>query len=243
MLSERRVLDAGLVRLLAVLGDDGTPVDAARVSFEKRARRLPDGRVDPREERLLRFLMARGHWSPFRHAVLQFEIYAPLMVIRQWGKYRVGSVWAFGDSDCPLETWNESSRRYVTEEVRFHVPDSWRSAPESRKQGSGPPVTEEISDLYRTLLQDHARRSLELYEAALSDGLAPEQARLFLPAYALYVRAWWTVSLQGVLHFLSQRLAEDAQKEIREYAQAVAEMVEERFPLVMKVWRETGGKA
>jgi thymidylate synthase (FAD) len=77
----------------------------------------------------------------------------------------------------------------------------------------------------------------------LSDGFAPEQARLFLPAYSLYVRAWWTVSLQGVLHFLSQRLAEDAQKEIREYAQAVAEMVEERFPLVMKVWRETGGKA
>lgn len=42
----------------------------------------------------------------------------------------------------------------------------------------------------------------------------------------LYSQAYWTVSLQGVLHFLEQRLEPDAQHEIRAYAEAVYKLVE-----------------
>lgn len=37
----------------------------------------------------------------------------------------------------------------------------------------------------------------------------------------LYSQAYWTVSLQGAIHFLSQRLHPDAQHEIRCYADGI----------------------
>ena len=55
-------------------------------------------------------------------------------------------------------------------------------------------------------------------------GVAKEIARMCLPQ-SLYSQAYWTVSLQGVLHFLEQRLKADAQYEIRRFAEAVYELV------------------
>lgn len=77
-----------------------------------------------------------------------------------------------------------------------------------------------------------------LYMEALSDGLAPEQARLLLPAYAMYVRWRWTASLNSLLHFVSLRLGHGAQSEIVQYAQAVNTMIENHYPITAKAWNE-----
>jgi thymidylate synthase (FAD) len=214
------VLDHGYVRLVDAMGDDLTVVNAAKVSFDKEAASL-----GPREERLLAFLGREGHTSPFRHAILSFEIYAPLMVARQWWKYVVGS-------DHTMEAWNESSRRYVTEEPTFHAiePGAWRSAPANRKQGSGEALSADVGERLSAALAAHHARSLQLYEEAIAAGVAVEQARVFLPAYAMYVRWRWTASLQSVGHFLDQRLADDAQREIAAYAGAVRALASARFP-------------
>jgi len=235
------VLDHGYVRLVGVLGDDLTVVNAARVSFEKESDHL-----SKRDTRLLRYLAEHNHTSPCRHAVLSFEVYAPMMVMRQWGKYRVGSVWSFEDSDDPIETWNESSRRYVTEEPRFYVPrpEQWRSAPENKKQGSGDPISDESTTNPLTdSLDDIVGQGLRYYNMALERGVCAEQARLFLPAYAMYIRARWTVSLHGVIHFLQQRLHEDAQWEIREYARAVYQLAQPKFPESFAAFGLTEGES
>src|SRR5690625_4780429 len=136
------VLDKGYIRLVDVMGDDRTVVNAARVSFDKKTEELTE-----RDERLIRFLAREGHDSPFRHASLQFEVYAPLMIARQWWKYVVGS-------DHIMDAWNESSRRYITENEEFYVPqaDEWRSYPDDVKQGSGEPVAEALGDSYTRAL-------------------------------------------------------------------------------------------
>ena len=72
------------------------------------------------------------------------------------------------------------------------------------------------------------------YEKALEIGICAEQARLFLPAYGLYVRWYWTASLAGVAHFLNQRLEHDAQKEIQDYAKAVKTLSQSKFPVSLK---------
>jgi thymidylate synthase (FAD) len=46
----------------------------------------------------------------------------------------------------------------------------------------------------------------------------------------MYVRWYWTASLQSVCHFLNQRLEHDAQKEIQEYAKAILELSKPHFP-------------
>lgn len=215
------VLDKGYVILHDVMGSDLTVVNSARVSYNKEAKELTE-----KDIRLIKFLAREGHTSPFRHCTLQFEIYAPLLVARQHWKYVVGS-------DHTMDAWNESSRRYITEEPAFYIPDSneWRSKPENSKQGSGEPVYKKIGEYYTAKLIQLIETSEKLYEDALKDGICAEQARLFLPAYGMYVRYRWTASLQSVAHFLNQRLAHDAQKEIQEYAKAVYVLAKEYFPV------------
>jgi thymidylate synthase ThyX len=65
----------------------------------------------------------------------------------------------------------------------------------------------------------------------LENGIAPEQARLFLPAYSMHVVYRWSCSLQSVGLFLAQRLEEQSQEEIRVYAQAIAELVRDLYPV------------
>lgn len=214
------VLDHGYVRLVDHMGSDLTVVNAARVSFEKQSFELSDA-----DRRLIAFLASNDHTSPFRHATLQFEVYAPLMVTRQWWKYIVGG-------DHVMDAWNESSRRYVTEEPEFYTPwpDEWREAPSNRKQGSGGTVYCELGLKATERLIETVDKGVANYQWALDNGVCAEQARLFLPAYALYVRWYWTSSLQGVAHFLNQRLDEHAQFEIRQYAQAVYKLAKPLFP-------------
>ena len=216
------VLDKGYVRLVDQLGNDTSVVNAARVSYDKESKGF-----DEKDAKLLQFLVREGHTSPFRHAALTFEIYAPLFVARQWWKYAVASTHIDDQNG-----WNESSRRYITESEEFYVPQSreWRSKPESSKQGSGEPLDEYTGSLHTNYLEQYIESGLEMYHTALEDGIAPEQARLFLPAYGMYVRWRWTVSLQGVMTFLEQRLGHDAQVEIQEYAKAVRSLTSQAYP-------------
>ncbi|MEH7246491.1 FAD-dependent thymidylate synthase [Neobacillus niacini] len=215
------VLDKGYFRLVNVMGSDLSVANSARVSYDKESTELSEN-----DARLIRFLAREGHTSPFRHATLQFEMYAPLMVARQHWKYVVGS-------DHTMDAWNESSRRYITEEPTFYIPqaDEWRSAPENSKQGSGEPIVIRHGEMATRDLEDYIAHGEMLYRRAMASGICAEQARLFLPAYGMYVRYYWTASLQSVAHFLNQRLAHDSQVEIQEYAKAVKVLSEPYFPV------------
>ena len=219
------VLDKGYVRLVNVMGGDLDVVNAARVSYDKESQEFSG-----KDERLLNFLWNEGHTSPFRHCTLTFEVYAPLMVARQHWKYVVAS----SHIDDQIG-WNESSRRYITEEPSFYVPSVFRSAPENSKQGSGDALDTGINFNWESKLRRYIKEGEKLYQDALNAGICAEQARLFLPAYGMYVRYRWTTSLHGVLNFLAQRLEHDAQKEIQDYALAVRELSSSRFPRTFKV--------
>lgn len=217
-----KVLDEGYVRAVDVLGDDLSVVNAARVSYDKEADEFSE-----RDGKLLKFLLREGHTSPFRHAAMTFEVYAPLLVARQWWKYAVASSHIDDQNG-----WNESSRRYITEEEKFYIPlpHEWRSKPDNSKQGSGAPVELEIGRKHFDRLCETVISGTEAYHDALNDNIAPEIARLFLPAYGMYVRWRWTVSLQGILTFLDQRMPHDAQWEIQEYAKAILALTKDAFP-------------
>lgn len=222
------VLDKGYVRLVDTLGDDLSVVNAARVSYDKEVTELTE-----KDQRLMKWLWDNEHTSPFRHAALTFEVYAPLFVARQWWKYAVSSTHVDDQNG-----WNESSRRYITEDEEFYVPaeNEWRSKPENSKQGSGDPIDTELGADYTRILLAHIDKGTKAYHTAMEDGVAPELARLFLPAYGMYVRWRWTVSLHGAMHFVAQRIEHDAQVEIQDYAKAVRDLVGEAFPTTTKIF-------
>ncbi len=223
-------LDKGYVRLVDVMGSDLSVVNAARCSFAKEVDSLEDN-----DAGLIRYLARNGHTSPFRHAFATFEVKAPLMVARQWWKYVVGS-------DHTMDAWNEVSRRYVTMEPEFYIPSEWRMAPEHRKQGSGsvfeksPMICDRDEWCSRAehVLGSYLYEGRRLYNQMLDEGVCPEQARIFLPAYALYTVWRWSASLQSIAHFLKQRLAGDAQHEIGVYARAVKTLIWDHFPLSLE---------
>lgn len=224
------LLDKGYVRLVNSWGTDLDVVNSARVSYDKESLDLNEKDIS-----LINFLVKHKHDAVFRHCGLTFEVYAPLMIARQWYKHAVASTHLddqFG--------WNESSRRYVTENEQFYIPgvSEWRSAPVNSKQGSGDAVPESLGTYLTHELIDFIDYGDKLYKKALDLGIAPEQARLFLPAYGMYVRWRWTVSLNAVLHFLTLRLGHGAQSEIVEYANVIHEIVKEKFPETLRAWEE-----
>ena len=245
------VLDKGYVQLKRVSADidlEGsaglTPVSDLDAVSDARVSTARDAiTFGPHEKRTLGFLLKEEHTSPFRGTVVTIEVKAPLFVARQMWKYCIGHEHDETFTRDPFLSWSELSRRYVDEEPEFYIPDEWRTAPERRSQGSGPSFDRTTSDLWSHELAVHAEMGMHMYKEALRKDVCAEQARLFLPAYAMYTTWRWTSSLQGVCHFLKQRLAHDAQTEIRQYANAVKELTVPIFPITIERMSATKDQA
>lgn len=219
MVDKIDVLDHGYIRFVEASGSDLSVVNAARVSFDRESNEITDADI-----RLLKFLANNGHTSPFRHAMGTMEICAPLMVAREWWKYVVGS-------DHTMDGWNEVSRRYVADDLEFYIPEEWRYAPANMKQGSAGNLSPAMSKVLSGELEELVNNSIDLYmKATTFYKVAPEQARLFLPAYGLYTKWRWTFSLQSLIHVIQQRDTPEAQWEFQQYAKAAKKMWYPWFP-------------
>jgi thymidylate synthase (FAD) len=231
-LAQIDILNGGYVRLVDHMGNDLSACKAARASFNKDA---PE--MNQSEQRLINFLIREKHMSCFRHSAITYQLKVPLFVARQHFKYQVASAHVEDQNG-----WNESSRRYITQEPEFHIPANieWRSAPANKKQGSGEPIDPRIGDVATRDLIAYVDEGVAKYNYYISLGFAPEQARLFLPAYGMFVNYQWTTSLAQVLHFLDEREAHDAQKEIQDVAIAVRRLTEPLFPVTFKALEQGG---
>jgi thymidylate synthase (FAD) len=209
------VLDKGFVVLKDQLGSDLTPVNAARISFGKQK-----DSFDENDEKLIKYLVEHDHTSPFRHEQLQFHIKAPIFVLRQWMKYRIGS------------EFNEISGRYVEfSGDECYIPEVYRLQSKDNKQASEGRVKNQdgADGMFRQAIYN----SVSQYKTLIGLGVCREQARCVLPL-SLYSEVYWTVSLQAVCHFIQQRTDTHAQWEIQQYALAVSNLVKQAFPISSK---------
>ena len=217
------VLDQGFVMLLDLMGDDLTPVNVARVSYDKAAdeESTPD-KMTEKDLNLLNYLYREEHMGPFEQIQLQFKIKAPLFVVKQFLRHRTAKV-------------NEVSMRYVKPKLNFYHPDSWRGQAKSNKQASvRMDLTKEVSrDLYDRL-EDHCENACDLYHLMIEKGVCREQARMVLPQN-LYTSFVWSMDMRNLIHFLKLREAEGAQWEIREYAEAIKKIIKVWYPRIHEI--------
>ena len=219
--SEIPVLDRGFVQLIDHMGSDLSIVNAARVSFGKRKESFDEG-----DAKLVRYLAAHEHTSPFRHTALTFHVKAPIFVFRQWMKHRIGS------------EFNEISGRYVEfPEDEFYVPEHFRQQAKVNKQGSEGEIDAANRDRAKALYLAACRNSVGQYRELLGLGVCREQARCVLPL-GLYSEVYWTASLQAVAHFVHLRTDGHAQWEIQQYGQAIRQVTEAVFPVGLKALLE-----
>lgn len=243
-MNEIPVLDKGFVRLVGygvdlvdtlLYGyDDHTAVDsriipedmtldaqivrAARVSYGKGTKTVRD------DEKLIRYLLKHEHWSPFEMVEFKFHVKAPIFVARQWFRHRTASV-------------NEISGRYSVIEDEFYVPKVWRLQDTKNKQGSvgqlDPLTNAYATDAYTEALE----YAYKAYQALLNAGVAREMARMVLPV-SVYTQFYWKQDLRNLLHFLKLRLDSHAQWEIRQYAEAILELIRPLVPVTVAAWEE-----
>ena len=214
------VLDKGHVRLVDWMGGDSRIVSAARVSYQEGTKTLRQ------DEGLINYLLSHEHTTPFEKVRFEFHVKVPIFIARQWMRHRMGS-------------FNELSARYSVMKDEFYVPlpKQFRTQSEQNKQvGEGELSFTDAVDCTKATKQA-CESAYESYEFLLQTGVCREQARMVLPVN-IYTEFYWTVDLWNLMHFLKLRLDWHAQKEIRDYAHAIAKCVEAVTPIAYKAFNE-----
>ena len=205
----------GWIGLVDRLGTETSIVNAARVSFGKIRTEMDD-----RDAALVRYLIKNHHTSPLEHVVFTFLVHCPLFIRSQWHRHRTWS-------------YNEISRRYTDIDIEFYTPPELREQAESDRQASRP--AEHLDQAAcKALIEEHHKRSLDLYHKLLEQGVCREQARGVLPQ-DMMTTFWATVDLNNLLKFLELRDSDHAQWEIREYAIAIKKLITPDFPHVAEI--------
>lgn len=217
---EFKVLDKGFIRPVDYMGNDSSIVEAARVSYGKGTRKRSDDRG------LIRYLMRHRHSTPFEMCEIKFHVRVPMDCWRQWIRHRAASV-------------NEYSTRYseAIDDKQETQPNQWRLQSEDNKQGSGgflDPIIGDYLSQREFELHEHAH---SVYTERLEKGVSREQARKDLPL-SNYTEAYWKCDLRNLLHFLGLRMDSHAQSEIRQYANAIGEVVKEWVPLTWEAFED-----
>ena len=218
---EFTVLDKGFVRLIDYMGTDDAIVQAARVSYGSGTKKVSEDRG------LIRYLMRHRHSTPFEMVEFKFHVKLPVFVARQWIRHRTASV-------------NEYSGRYSIMEDEFYVPsgEAVKYQSISNKQGRAEDeVPAGLRNRVIEILQKGQKESYAVYEDLLEEDIARELSRINLPL-SLYTQWYWKIDLHNLFHFLKLRMDEHAQREIREYAFVMADMVRAVVPVAWEAFEE-----
>jgi thymidylate synthase (FAD) len=216
------ILDHGYLELIETWGSDERIIEAARMSTGKGFQGW--GTADaPGDEKLLAYLWNNKHATPFEMAGMVIEVQAPIFVFREWHRHRT-------------QSYNELSARYTPLPNVNYIPSIARlmqNANGSNKQAGTLPGSETLSEdwasVFQKKLQHEYDRCEGLYQDALGAGVPKELARLTVPV-GRYSRMRASANLRNWLAFLTLRMAPAAQWEIRQYANAVGNLIDEAFP-------------
>jgi thymidylate synthase (FAD) len=214
-------LDQGYIMLKDYMGGDESIVQSARVSYGRGTKKGSTDRA------LISYLMRHRHTTPLEMVEFKFLVKLPIFVARQWIRHRTANV-------------NEISARYSVMEDEFFVPDdeAVRFQSQTNMQGSSADeVPPELAAHVMSLIQDGAARAYGEYTEMVEQDIARELARVHLPV-SLYTQWYWKIDLHNLLHFLSLRMDHHAQREIRLYAEAMAQIVRDAMPWTWEAFEE-----
>ena len=212
------VHDLGFVILLDTMGSDEEVENAARISYGEGTRKVSQTR------NLIRYLMRHKHTSPFEMCEVKFHLKLPIFIMRQLVRHRTANL-------------NEYSGRYSVMSNEFYLPEGDYLAKQSttNSQGRGEVLEQE------GLLQFEFNRIYDgastAYQVLLEEDLSRELARAVLPV-ANYTECIWKIDLHNFFHFVKLRSDSHAQREIRDYSDAMYELVKPNFPLCCEAFED-----
>jgi len=217
-LGMKTIHQLGFVKLLDVMGDDEEVENSARISYGEGTRKVNQTR------NLIRYLMRHKHTSPFEMCEVKFHLKLPIFIMRQLVRHRTANL-------------NEYSGRYSVMSNEFYLPEGDYLAKQSttNSQGRGEVLEQQ------GLLQFEFNRIYDgasmAYQVLLEHDLSREVARALLPV-ANYTECIWKIDLHNFFHFVKLRSDDHAQREIRDYADAMYELVKPNFPICCEAFED-----
>jgi len=171
--------------------------------------------------KLIRYLLKHKHFSPFEMVSCCFEIQTSRAIAAQILRHRSFS-------------FQEFSQRYSTattfEEIEF------RMQGKTNRQVGDELAKLEIGD--KIMIDQCQMYCLEVYKDLIEMGVAKECARMVLPlntSTTIYMNG----TLRSWIHYLELRTKQDTQKEHRDIALAIQEILFKEFPNIAEALKET----
>tara|TARA_E500000318_G_scaffold25037_1_gene25051 strand:- start:2237 stop:2902 length:666 start_codon:yes stop_codon:yes gene_type:complete len=172
-------------------------------------------------ERLIKYLITHKHWSPLEMVSACLEINTTRDIAHQIVRHRSFSFQEFSQRYAePSEMGNQ----FVLREARLQD--------QKNRQNSVDTTDHELIAEWRTLQQDMIAHATRVYEWAIDNGIAKEQARVVLPEGLTKTRLYMNGTLRSWVHYIELRGANGTQKEHMEIAHACAEVIATIFPLM-----------
>lgn len=215
------------VEVVDHMGNDYSPVRAARVSTGTHEIGFPDPRKDIA---LLKRLVKDGHMVPFETQIVTFYIEAPVFVTRQMLKHRISSI-------------SETSGRYREMLPEFYAPDNGRPVKQVGKTMDY--VFEQDADLLydaNTEIGRAVNTAWDAYETMLNKGIAKEMARIILPVN-IYSSLYVTMNTRSLLNFFRLRTSDygsHPQYEMEQVAQGMMREWGVLYPETLRAAVEAG---
>jgi thymidylate synthase (FAD) len=174
-------------------------------------------------EKLIRYLIKNDHWSPLEMVSICLEIETTRDIARQILRHRSFS-------------FQEFSQRYAVADLGFQTREA-RLQDTKNRQNSLELNNEEENHLNLKYEWEKKQRIVkqqveEIYNWALLNGIAKEQARSVLPEGMTVSRMYVNGTLRSWVHYIQLRSGNGTQKEHREVALACAQTISLIFPMI-----------
>ena len=171
-------------------------------------------------EKLIKYLIKHQHWSPLEMATMCLEIETTRDIARQILRHRSFS-------------FQEFSQRYAdpTKDLEFVTRQARLQDPKNRQNSIADGVDVMLQYEWDKRQRDLIEQVKKLYEWAIRNGIAKEQARAILPEGLTMSRMYMSGSLRSWIHYIQLRSGNGTQKEHMDIAKECAKVIAEVFPL------------
>ena len=179
-------------------------------------------------ERLVRYLIREGHWSPFEMVSATLEIETTRDIARQMLRHRSFSFQEFSQRYAEVNDLGTP----IFREARGQDPKNRQN---SVRLPDGPLHAEWL------VKQRNAWEAAKTaYDWALEQGIAKEQARVVLPEGITPSRLYMSGTLRSWIHFIQLRSGNGTQLEHAKIAVECANVLYDVFPMIMEFVDESG---
>ena len=172
-------------------------------------------------EKLVRYLIKEGHWSPLEMVSACLEIETTRDIARQILRHRSFS-------------FQEFSQRYAdpTKDLNYIIRDARLQDLKNRQNSIEEGVDDYIKERWDNEQLNVHLAAMKAYNWAIDNGIAKEQARAVLPEGNMGSRLYMNGTLRSWVHYIELRSGNGTQKEHIEVARECAKALEPVFPMI-----------